>query len=113
MKNMDEETSIPPIAQTIMLRVIRFIINKASLILLLPIIIITNIVVMTQGTIFTGYMLFPLLLLIVFFIFYFRFRKKVLLSLEKYITNMRFNPDEYKNIKIRFQKENPEKNFEK
>jgi hypothetical protein len=90
MEETKEGEPIPPVAQTVMLRVVSFMLSKASLILLLPIIIIASNVVIAQGTIFSSAMLLPLSLLVIFIIFYSRFRKKILTDFEMSLKKVKY-----------------------
>jgi hypothetical protein len=104
---------IPPVAQTVMLRIVSFILGKASLLLLVPVIIITNSVVISQGTIFSSAMLMPLFLFVVFLVFYFRYRKKVLLDFEKGMKSVRFDLTNAKVINIGLEKKDSGANLKK
>ena len=109
---INEGEPIPPPAQKILMGVVRFIVGR-SYILVSVVIIILVTQIDYNGSVLSASFLLPLVLGAAVIISYFKFKNKVLDGFEKQMQSVRFNPAEYKTIRIGFKKKDQDVNLKK
>ncbi|QQG52647.1 MAG: hypothetical protein HY931_00220 [Candidatus Falkowbacteria bacterium] len=109
----DKEESIPPQAQKIMMTFFRFIMGRIKSVLLIPIILLVSALIKNRDSFFSVESLSFLVPLIFLIVFYFRSGNKFLDDFEKGMKSVRFDPAEYKTVRIGFKKKGQDVNLKK